>query len=499
MKKIGLMACTGLLGFSTAFATSSINTNPHLALGSLVDNILSPSLYQNPFMAPNNFSESHANSYQTDTVSIPGPDASASRKTQDALLNSPTLGSGTIAFDNQGRIVMLRVSVNLGIPIVPYDNNLLLIDPQTLTVLDTAHLPNIAPFSTISYFYVDNLNRVIVPTPTQNIYIYAINQNQYQLANSYDLTGALNAPIDVIASVLPDNAGNLWFSSQLGTIGYINPTTGQIVVTHLASSGGSANERITKSMATDEHGGVYIVSSVALYRFQADTSGNPTSTWRTTYDRGTRIKSGQFQQGSGTTPTLFNDFEGNQFVTIADNSDPYMHVLVYNRETGALVAQQAVFTKFPYATSCENSLVAVNHSVIIENNYGSTGSGLVTTSGDLTSIPGIARVDFNPNSGEAETVWTNYDISIPSAITRLSTANGLLYTFAKDAKSWYFATLDFHRGKVTEKVRIATTGVLAGSLANNFFSGAGIGFDGSAYIPTIGGMTVWRASHNDAA
>ena len=47
-----------------------------------------------------------------------------------------------------------------------------------------------------------------------------------------------------------------------------------------------------------------------------------------------------------------------------------MHVNVYNRQTGVLVAQQAVFSAFPGRNACENSLIAVNHSIIVENNYG---------------------------------------------------------------------------------------------------------------------------------
>jgi hypothetical protein len=83
------------------------------------------------------------------------------------------------------------------------------------------------------------------------------------------------------------------------------------------------------------------------------------------YGRGVRMKPGQNQQGSGTTPTLFNDFVGNQFVAIADNADPLMHVNVYDQQTGALIAQQAVFSAFPGRNACENSRIAVNHSIIV--------------------------------------------------------------------------------------------------------------------------------------
>lgn len=503
MKKFFLTAFAALFGFSAVLAYEGAPSFGDFEekgdAGISAKAIPTPAIYQNPFMAPNNFSEVHCDSYQTDTTSIRGPGNSASKNTQDALIQSPVVGSSVLAFNAAGQIVTVRVSLNFSTtPIQPYDNNLLLIDPDTLEVLDSVNLPNTTFPVFIAYFYLDNLDRVVVPTPTQQVRIYSVVDNEFVLDQSYSLVAALNAATDAIVSVIPDNAGNLWFASQLGTVGYIHPSTGQVFASNLASViGGSAAERISKSFATDENGGVYIVSSFALYRFQVGSSGVPAATWRTTYDRGTRVKPGQAQQGSGTTPTLFNDFDENRFVTIADNADPYMHVNVYNRDTGVLVAQQAVFTRFPYANSCQNSLVAVDRSVIIENNYGSTGiGGISTTLDDLTTIPGIARVTFDPDTGDSEIVWTNYKISIPSAITRLSTKNGLLYTYAKDAKSWYFASLDFETGEVRNKARVPTTGLLAGSLANNFFAGVGIGRDKSAYIPTLGGITVWRADDN---
>ncbi|MDP1879321.1 MAG: hypothetical protein Q8K60_00100 [Parachlamydiaceae bacterium] len=514
MKKISLIVFTALFGFSAVFSNdyeeSHLSTYLDITAESLDEfeeewqepNILlyngqaipTPSIYQNPFMAPNDFSEVHANSYQTDTVSIRGPGKFSNRHTQDALIQPPTLGTSVLAFNSSGQIITVRVSLSVAsTPITPYDNNLLLIDQNTLEVLDSVNLPNTTFPVFIAYFYLDNLDRVVVHTPTKEVRIYSIVQNQFVLAQSYNLTTVL-LPADTIVSVIPDSTGNLWFATQLGTVGYIQPGTGQISISNLASViGGSSIERISKSFATDEDGGVFIVSSHALYRFEASTSG-PIGIWRSVYDRGTRLKPGQAQQGSGTTPTLFNDFDGNKFVTIADNADPYMHVVIFNRETGALIAQPVVFTRFPYASSCQNSLIAVNHSVIIENNYGSTGiGGISTTSGNLTTIPGIARIAFDPVTGTSETVWTNYDISIPSAISRLSTKNGLIYTYAKDSKSWYFASLDFEKGKIRNKVRVSTTGILAGDLANNFFAGIGIGRDNSAYIPTLGGITVWRA------
>src|SRR5271166_5890900 len=49
--------------------------------------IPAPPVYQNPFMAPNNYSEVHLNSYQTDTFSVPGPASFAHRTVQQKLIS----------------------------------------------------------------------------------------------------------------------------------------------------------------------------------------------------------------------------------------------------------------------------------------------------------------------------------------------------------------------------------------------------------------------------
>ena len=66
----------------------------------------------------------------------------------------------------------------------------------------------------------------------------------------------------------------------------------------------------------------FIVTDHALYRFHADAAGVPQQDWRTPYDRGTDVKPGNINQGSGTTPKLFGEM-----VAIADNAEPRIHVM----------------------------------------------------------------------------------------------------------------------------------------------------------------------------
>jgi hypothetical protein len=476
-------------------------TEPLLAVAQLeeravLEAIPTPPIFQNPFMGANNFSEIHLNAYQTDATSASGPASASSQGVQQGLLRPITSIAGTMAFTSRGQLLTIRVGPS---PTTPGEDaqTLLLIDPATLTVLAETDLPprpssgTVVSFSGGGYFYLDNLDRVVCVTANQEIRIYAVQNNQFVLVQTYDLSAQINDASDILNSVLPDSAGNLWFITKQGDVGYVTPASGTI---HLANvrdvSGANPNETNTKSFATDERGGVYVVSDYALYRFQVGPGETPQSTWRAAYDRGVRTKPGQNQQGSGTTPTVFNDFDGQQFVAIADNADPFMHVNVYNRQTGDLVAQQAVFSAFPGRNACENSLIAVHHSIIVENNYGN--ASILNTLGPLTTVPGVDRVDFDPTTGQSQVVWANTTVAVPSVVSQLSTGDGMVYTYAKDHEGWYFAALDFQTGALVAQSRVPWSHRLGGALANNFYSGLGMGPDGSAYVGVFGGIVAWR-------
>ena len=169
---------------------------------------------------------------------------------------------------------------------------------------------------------------------------------------------------------LPDWHNNLWFVTVSGKVGLITPAG---AVRSLALPTG---ETIANSFAMDESGGVFIVSTHALYRFDA-RSGKPIVTWRQRYDFGSRIKPGQVSRGSGTTPTLIGSAasKGGGSIAITDNADPRMNVLVFRRGKAgpgaAPLCRQPIFGAG--TGSDENSLVSVPGGLIAENNYGYAG------------------------------------------------------------------------------------------------------------------------------
>ena len=283
---------------------------------------------------------------------------------------------------------------------------------------------------------------------------------------------------DCLIATMPDWDGRLWFFTQQGTVGTLDRETGAVQVMNLPDG-----EQVTNSVATDETGGMYVVSTHALYRLDATAAGVPEVTWREVYDRGSRLKPGNLSQGSGTTPTLL----GDRWVAINDNADPQTNVLVYDRQEGAtdrLHCTQPVLEN--NAGTTDNSLVAVGNSFIIENNYGYKGP--TSTILGKTSTPGLARVMVEDDG--CHVAWTNDSIA-PSSVAKASLGNGLLYAYTKPKKmtqrnvfdAWYFTAIDIRTGE-TVWSRLTGTGIQW----NNHYAAIYLGPDGTAYIATLAGL-----------
>ena len=118
------------------------------------------------------------------------------------------------------------------------------------------------------------------------------------------------------------------------------------------------------------------------------------------YDNVSTKKPGQFDAGSGTTPTLM----GRRYPLIADNADP-MQVVVMRRErrlrrgVRRIVCEEPVFEKGASAT--ENSTIATGRSMIVENNYG-YAPPLIAVEDGKTTAPGVTRVDITATDAAAE-------------------------------------------------------------------------------------------------
>jgi hypothetical protein len=439
-----------------------------------------PAVPAHPFMAPNGRSNIHDDAYQTDTYVGGGPLG----RNPEVLSTLLAAECASLTVDSAGRIVTICVGLE--------GPDLFLLDARTLDTLAVLPLPPrsgsgggsvFSDFSGGGYFYLDQLDRAVIPTNDHQIRVVGETISPagpaFTLAEVHDLSTVV-AVGDGIISALPDWSGRLWFVTVNGLVGTIDPESDAVQTVQLAG------EAIGNSFAVDETGGVFIVSDHALYRFDAGPGAAPAVTWREEYDRGTRLKPGQTNFGSGTTPTLM----GSRWVAITDNADPQMHVLVYWRAPTTthprLLCSTPVFADGTSAT--ENSLIGTGNALLVENNYGY--SGLTAVMNGATTEPGISRIDVRA-TGRCRTRWTSQE-RVPSTVSKLSLADGIMYAYTKDpgpgsTDAWYLTAVGFRTGATLWKRLVGT-----GFGYNNNFAPVTLGPDGTAYVGVLGGLTLIR-------
>jgi hypothetical protein len=436
--------------------------------------VLAPAVPRHPHMAPNERSNLHNDAYSSDVNPSPGPLGRGTAVQSAGLYRE----CASVTFDSRDRLVTVCVGVDGPV--------LLMLDPATLDVLAEHPLPPrtvsgaevFTSFGGGGYFYLDERDRAVVPTTTlQIVVIAATDPPGFRLERTYDLRSRLPAD-DSIVSALPDFNGRIWFVTEKGFVGSVEPASGDIQAMRLEGEG------ITNSFSSDPSGGVYVVSDRALYRFDAAADGAPAITWRETYENTFEEKPGQVDDGSGTTPTLM----GDGLVAITDNADP-MNVMVYRRGRAVsgsrVVCREPVFARGQSAT--DNSLNATDRSIVVENNYGYSGP-MATSDGRVTA-PGVERVDVLPRGRGCRKVWRSEEAG-PSVVPKLSLGAGLLYTYTKAADPddpWYLTAIDFRTGATVYK-KLAG----AGLGFNNHYAPATIGPNGTMYVGVLGGIVAFR-------
>lgn len=435
---------------------------------------------QHPHLARNGAGSMHNDAWATDAYTWRGP-----------IGDRPDVDSAwfgveecaTLAFDSHDRLVALCGDLE--------GPTLRVLDPETMRPRATKDLPDRVDVDGAAAwqhlcggasFYLDERDRAVVATTDRRILAFTTSDAEGDPDLTLDETFDVSRVVpddDCLIALMPDWAGRIWFETGRGVVGVLDPTTGKVRALDL-------QEEIANSFSVDEDGGVFVVTTEAMYRLEADDTGRPRVGWREQYDRGSERKPGQLSQGSGTTPTLLP----GGLLAITDNAEPRMDVVFLRRDTGAEVCRAPVFGDDASAT--ENSLVAVGDGVVVENNHG-YGSPLSTVLGFATS-PGFARVDVA--DGTCRVVWTS-DLAAPSSVAKASLATGLLYAYTKrptlwGVSAWYLTAIDLRTGQHVFSIRTGT-----GTLMNNHHAAVTLGPDGAAYIATLAGMVRVKDTERD--
>ena len=463
------------------------------------------SFAEHPYLAPGNVSTIHSGGYNSDVHLPSGP---LGKNPQIVTRKGSAYLGGmcaTTVFGKQDLLITYCGTLT-GV-------DFRLLKPRTLELLARYELPprpsTFASLVTLnadlmmsdtsggSYFYLDREGFVVFADSAQIVQRLGHRQNssgewEFYLAESWDLSDYVpldclaptnwfpDGVCDPITSVTPDYAGLIWWVTRKGRIGTLNAETNEVRIILLEG------EEIQNSFAAAADG-VFIVSDHAMYALKANADGIPEILWREPYDRGTVRKPGLATQGSGTTPTLI----GDDYVTIADNADDQVNLLVLHRAPEfvgqRLICRVPLFNKGRSAT--EISMIAYNRTIIIENTFGYWNAIQQKEWDDV--VGGISRIDIREDESGCDVKWKSPERS-PSGVGKLSTGNGLVYFYTftpqpNGENAWYFTALDAENGTTVFKI-------LTGA-GRNFDVNWGpltIGPDGTAYAPAINGfIAIW--------
>lgn len=456
---------------------------------------------QHPYLAKEGTNGMHGNSYNTDTYDYMGP-LGINPVVKSRSMNVFGGLVATLMFDSKGRIMCISGNV-VGF-------RLLLIDADSLEILAETRLPQRAStieaiksfdFDKISsdtsggaYCHLLEGDRPIIGNSDNVIQIYYIDESsgkpEWKIEKEWDISSFLPEG-SYLTDAIPDYEGNIWFVTRPGEVGYIDAETQEVRLMKLEG------EEIQNTLAICEDG-IYIVSDTAMYRFDIKKDGTPYYTWRTAYDRGTSLKPGAINQGSGTTPTLLDvpvyNKQGKgakqtgirRLCAITDNADGRVNIVIYDRITGEVIDRVPLFTEGKSVS--ENSIVAYGRSFIIENNYSESGAGFLVK--NPTSEPGVTRIDMNYDCTKAFVVWESEEASA-TVVPKMSTENGILYLYTRvqnddipeKAVAWYLTAVDFRTGETLFKV---FTG--CGKNWNNSYGPITLGPNGKAYVGVFNGL-----------
>jgi hypothetical protein len=366
------------------------------------------------------------------------------------------------------------------------------------------------------YAYVDNRDQINIISGNNSIHVLReadslsgpvfeqVKDAEYDLSE-LEIDGIKIDGINQrITGLIVDFQGRYWLNMGTSANIYVlNPATARYPYLDLPRVNLGDGEVTRNGMALTKEG-AYVVTTKKMYRVDAGADDQPYVVWSVPYDTIGVVRPGQYELGSGTSPTILGE---GKYVAITDNAEQ-MNVVVYRTEAG-LPPDQQVVCKVPVFNfpgggkgANSNSLNGSHNSIIVQNTYGylfdwdtlfDWGTGTLMRPG----APGIERIDIDPNGKGCTKVWVNTDV-VSNLIPHVSTRTGLIYTQDRkydaenDLYAVYWVALDFRTGKVVWEKLAGTFDRLGPARFDNFWAGTGIGPNGAMYGGQYGGITMIR-------
>jgi hypothetical protein len=231
-----------------------------------------------------------------------------------------------------------------------------------------------------------------------------------------------------------------------------------------------------------------------MYRIGARSDDQPYVVWSEPYETIGTIRRGQYELGSGTSPTVLGE---GKYVAITDNAKQ-LQVVVFRTDEPLDPNEDRIVCQVPVFQfagggdgALSNSLIGSGLSLIASNNYNHLFDW---TTGELVrpSAPGFERIDIEPNGRGCSKIWVNTEVATTSS-PRLSTKTGLIYLYERkyDASQnvyvHYWTALDFRTGKTVWQKMAGT-----GTRFDNWYPAVAIGPNGALYNGAYAGIVSMR-------
>ncbi len=480
----------------------------------------------NPFLADSPWAGNHRGSYAQASSPFPGPvgPASAVGVRHLAVTAVPVIVSFSPPYaDGKSALWASTVGVT---------GEVAKVDATTGELIDKyqpqveAGAPLTLPSVSGAYNVVDREGRLHVTTTTGlQVFGDAVpgdRSSPVALLKDFALPESALCGDDSLVGITMTYDGRIAFATENGVVGTVPRDPALMNAANLRTislngpdcSGGPDGvlETVSNSIAADEQGGIYVVTSHAQYRL--DDGPALGVTWRAGYAGAGESGGGRLGAGSGSTPTLMGTSPtDDRFVVITDGQERMHLTLMWRDQIPAdwqpvrpgadrrIACEVPVtFGKADEPSLSEQSVLVRGNSAVVVNNLQGLDPVLSALPPQLSlytqlisGLPGNApqgleRIAWDPATRTCQTVWANPDIAIPNGIPTMSVATGLIYGIGARQGVWTLEGVDWETGQV--ELTVPTTAL---PMSNSVYAATTIGPDGSVWTGTFGGLTRFQA------
>eukprot|EP00921_Rhytidocystis_pertsovi_P024233 GHVQ01038939.1.p1 GENE.GHVQ01038939.1~~GHVQ01038939.1.p1 ORF type:complete len:627 (+),score=67.34 GHVQ01038939.1:296-2176(+) len=478
------ISSTVLLILSLLYSSYSLTSSPFLFPHYLIALAVAPI---NPYLADSPWPIAQNDNYAQASTTLPGPVAGG---TIDRLFNPEIAGPLTVLYSEDERVVWGSGLIN----VFKVDRS----GPQMRLIATVEKKSDMRQKDTFrgiycvldkdSVFYVST--GTVVSAYTDEVTGDAMSGIKH--LKDYDFGSMLSDSSERVLALNLSYDGKIIFCTNLGGVGVLSRDLETLYDIQYATAdkGKSPVVSVTNSVSIDEHGGIYVVTSLYVHRMWWDSkllklySFPPTPTqeapfgigcddmghrlcqvWSTPYPVDDEpILSRPTKEGSGTTPSLLKDNNtGRLYVIIADGKRQ-QQVLAVDSVTGEIVAAADVNFKNDHSAESyteQSILVSGNKLMVSQNALTRPGQKVHDLLASIQAPEVLANIDefvhavpefvqqnvyllpvllgdsprgfqqfeldTTGDKLELKTVWTRSDIGCPNAIPTMSETTGVMY------------------------------------------------------------------------